>query len=62
MFRIVKRRLYKGNLIDNLIPDLMDLLRYTSPKLAHRGLQRIFIFRVDHVDDRLRLGEVDPAV
>ena len=55
MFRIVKRRLDKGNLIDNLFPDLMDLLRYTSPKLAHRGLQRIFIFRVDHVDDGLRL-------
>ena len=55
MLRVIERRFDKGDLVDDLIPDLMDLLRHASAKLADRRLQRIFIFRVDHVDDGLRL-------
>ena len=62
MFRIVERGFNKGDLIENGASDLFNRTENRSFQLLQRAFQGDGAFRLYHVHNGFRLGQIQPAV
>ena len=62
MLRVIQGRLNEGSVIEDFAAYLLNLPLHASLQLTDRTLQSVVIPGLDHVDDRLRLGEIQLAV